>query len=364
MDAGEPGPADAGELGPADAGEDTGGSGVGAGNALTEAGTPGSDAGTGQAGPEAAPGGSSWVPERAESGEADLSAGASVGDLREPGEEGPADASTEEPAAIADADRAEVLAESADATGPRDARETELAEPVSSHAIADTGQATETAMHVSEADEGEPADAEPPEVGGLPEAGPSVSDTMSGDTANTETDATDRAGVRSDVAAEHPDLYTRPDSPPPDVDGPHESPERWSADINPANGKNNCGDCARAVQETWEGSPQVAAVGGPEDNSLMTDWAGASPEPTSIESVSGKLTEQGHGSSAIVGFDWEDGGGHWFNAVNENGSIKAIDGQSGQVEAWPPSDPGLGFSTADMKNMEAIFFDSNGRVVR
>jgi len=318
--------------------------------------------------------------------------------LHEPGEAGPADAGAEEPAAIAGADRAEELAEPVDATGPRDAgdrtADTDLAEPASSHAVADTGQDAEkaqsadvrdllhstdavgpgqeaedaqpisTAMHVSEAGEGEPVDAEPPEVDGLPEVSPSVPGTRSGDAANIETDATDRAGVRPDVAAEHPDLYNRPDSPPPDVEGPHESPERWSADINPSNGKDNCGDCARAVQETWEGNPQVAAAGGPEDNSLMTDWAGASPEPTSIESINDKLTEQGSGSSAIVGFDWEDGGGHWFNAVNENGSIKAVDGQSGQVEAWPPSDLGLGFSAVDMRNTEAIFFDADGRIVR
>jgi len=195
--------------------------------------------------------------------------------LREPGEDGPADASTEEPAAIADADRAEEVAAPTDATGPRDAGETEPAEPVGSDATADTGQEAEkaqsadvrdlphstdavgpgreaedtqptsTAIHISEAGEGEPVDAEPPEVGGSPEAVPSVP-----------------------------------------------------------------------------------------------------------------------GSSAIVGFDWEDEGGHWFNAVNENGSIKAIDGQSGQVEAWPPSDLGLGFSAADMKNMEAVYFDANGRVVK
>jgi hypothetical protein len=170
MQAGEPGPVDASEPGPVDAGE--------------------SDlADTGESGP----------------------VGGDVADLREPGEDGPADASTEEPAAIADADRAEEVAAPTDATGPRDAGETEPAEPVGSDATADAGQEAEkaqsadvrdlphstdavgpgreaedtqptsTAINISEAGEGEPVDAEPPEVGGLPEAAPWVPDTMSGD---------------------------------------------------------------------------------------------------------------------------------------------------------------------------------------
>jgi Papain fold toxin 1, glutamine deamidase len=30
-----------------------------------------------------------------------------------------------------------------------------------------------------------------------------------------------------------------------------------------------------------------------------------------------RLAELGPGSSAIVGCDWADGGGHWFNAIND-----------------------------------------------
>jgi hypothetical protein len=174
----------------------------------------------------------------------------------------------------------------------------------------------------------------------------------------------DKTGVRADVASEHPDLYSQTDAPPPQVDGPHESPENWATEINPGSGNENCGDCARAVEQTWEGNPQVASVGGPEPDSVMADWAGASPEPTSADAINERLNELGPGSSAIVGGNWEDGGGHWFNAVNDGGAIKAVDGQSGQVESWPPSDSGLGFSAADMHNMEAIFFDASGSVVR
>ncbi len=182
--------------------------------------------------------------------------------------------------------------------------------------------------------------------------------------AASQTDTTYGAETRRDIAAEHPDLYSKVDSPPPRVDGPHESPEGWAADINPGNGKDNCGDCARAVQDTWEGDPRTAAVGGPEDGRLMTDWAGADPEPVSTDGINDKLTELGSGSSAVVRCEWDGGGGHYINAVNDGGSIKAVDGQSGDTEGWPPTESGLGFSPADMQNVHAVFFDASGKVVR
>jgi hypothetical protein len=163
-----------------------------------------------------------------------------------------------------------------------------------------------------------------------------------------------------------PDAAALPAAPTPLVAGPHEAPESWAPQINSEHGLTNCGDCARAVQQTWTGSPRVATLGGPEPqpNPLMVEWSGISPRPISVDGVESTLSELGPGSSAIVGCDWEGGGGHWFNAVNDNGSVKAVDGQSGQVEPWPPSESILGFGAAEMCNVEAIFFDEGGNVVR
>jgi hypothetical protein len=83
-----------------------------------------------------------------------------------------------------------------------------------------------------------------------------------------------------------------------------------------------------------------------------------------MDQIGGTLAELGPGGSAIVGCVWDGDGGHWFNAVNDGGAIKAVDGQSGQVESWPPSSEGLGFDQSDMLNSEVIYFDANGIPVR
>jgi len=178
-------------------------------------------------------------------------------------------------------------------------------------------------------------------------------------------------GSRPSVADAHPDDYTAADHEPPAVDQPHESPEGWARDINHDETEpgrdNNCGECARAVQSTWEGDPAAAAaLSDPDANgeniSRMVDWAGGQPELASMSEINQRLDELGPGSSAIIGCTWPDGRGHWFNAVNDGGSVKAVDGQSGSVEPWPPSDDGLGFNESHMDKSFAIFFDRDGKV--
>ena len=180
----------------------------------------------------------------------------------------------------------------------------------------------------------------------------------------------DRGSVkRTDVSLTHPDEYVETDSTLPDIHGPHESPQDWADQVNPGNGVNNCGECTHAVQENWEGHPSIAAeMADPdapgEPNDRMSEWAGTSPEPALMENIEAKLAELGPGSSAIIGCDWTDGGGRWFNAINEDGVITAVDGQSGDVETWSASIDGLGFDQSDMNYSEATYFDANGKVVR
>lgn len=178
---------------------------------------------------------------------------------------------------------------------------------------------------------------------------------------------------RDAVSDRYPADYSATADQPPRVDDPHQSPESWSNEINPdkdaAGRDNNCGDCARAVQDTWEGDPRAAHAMSDADSNgevvaRMSEWAGHEPQAATFDNVQDRLTQLGPGSSAVVGVNWDDGRGHWFNAVNENGAIKAVDGQSGLVEAWPPSDNGLGFSEADTVDSDAIYFDSSGRVVK
>jgi Papain fold toxin 1, glutamine deamidase len=76
------------------------------------------------------------------------------------------------------------------------------------------------------------------------------------------------------------------------------------------------------------------------------------------------LGDLGPGSLAVVGCDWKTGGGHWFNAVNDEGTVKAVDGQSGCIEAWPPTNAGLGFDENRMRYSDAVYFTGDGKVVK
>jgi hypothetical protein len=177
---------------------------------------------------------------------------------------------------------------------------------------------------------------------------------------------------RPDMADRYPNRYVRSADPPPHIEGRGEHPAGWLADINPGRDRpgrpNNCGECARAVNNTWHGVATVAAefasrkVRG-ERPTAMKEWSGQAPEPASLTAIDRRLRELGPGSSAIVGFDREDGPGHWFNALNYEGTVLAVDGQSARYEKWPPSKAGLGFDERGMSYSDAIYFAANGEVV-
>jgi hypothetical protein len=175
------------------------------------------------------------------------------------------------------------------------------------------------------------------------------------------------------MAERYPADYVKTPGPLPRVEQPHENPENWVADTNPDRDApwraNNCGECARASDSTWHGRPAVAAaLARPEqleEVSRMSEWAGEEPVPASMSEVGQRLRDLGPGSSAVVGCDWEHSDdGHWFNAVNDGGTIKAVDGQNGKVEPWPPSVQGVGYEESWMRSSDAIFFTADGKVVK
>jgi hypothetical protein len=177
-----------------------------------------------------------------------------------------------------------------------------------------------------------------------------------------------------DIHARYPaDYKPAPDAPLPAIEGPHESPDVWVDAINSDKSGDgrmlNCGDCSRCVDGTWHGFPAVAAaVNYPQyvgDNpARMAEWAGVDPIHASMAEVRQRLDELGPGSSAIVGCDWKNGKGHWFNGINDGGAVKAVDGQHGLVESWPPTLSGIGFDESQMSYSDAIYFTPDGKVVR
>ncbi len=128
--------------------------------------------------------------------------------------------------------------------------------------------------------------------------------------------------------------------------GPFEAPEGWIEHINgdgpgQPGRNNNCVDCARATEANWRGDDAVAApladpgaIGLPPDR--LEDWTGGSFRPASIDEIHEQLTDLGPGSSAIITSVWDTGGAHAYNAVNDGGIIRWLDGQAGETATWPP----------------------------
>jgi hypothetical protein len=151
-----------------------------------------------------------------------------------------------------------------------------------------------------------------------------------------------------------------------------ENPSTWIGDINPEYGPNrldrqvNCGDCTRAVERNWRGDSQVSAGlnGYGELNGRTEDWSGERFQRMGFDEIENRLNSGGHGSSAMIGVDWRGGGGgHYFNALNHRGQILALDGQTGRIEAWPPSVGGLGYDASMVTLSEAIVRDRNEKAI-
>lgn len=146
---------------------------------------------------------------------------------------------------------------------------------------------------------------------------------------------------------------------------------------------NNCGPCARALADVYQGVGTAAAFGdsGQPPGELGEMWAAVGVQPTTglsnigrvddpatfsataYSALEAKLLEEGPGAVAIIGADWDDprvpqgeAGGHWFNAyVDDHGTVRWADGQIGQESGWPP-----GYSVP-IWNLEAVVRPSGGQ---
>jgi hypothetical protein len=172
--------------------------------------------------------------------------------------------------------------------------------------------------------------------------------------------------------ADHPDEYIPPPGrdAAPDISEPFRHPAEWVDAINPdraAPGRNNnCGECARATELAWRGVPAQAAAyadaSAPgERDARMAQWSGHELAAADFDTIQQKVLDGGHGTSALVAVSWEEGGGHWFNAVNHEGVVLAVDGQRGSVEQWPPSRQVSHFDASFVSESLAVVLDSDGR---
>lgn len=119
----------------------------------------------------------------------------------------------------------------------------------------------------------------------------------------------------------------------------------WINDINPnydpfdwqSPYSNNCGSCAFAVEQRLDGNTDISAtsenIGTIEEMNKITGMEQVSMSPEEIKDY---LVSQGPGSHGIVGIDRVSGPGHWFNAYYDGEKVVAIDGQTGEINDWPP----------------------------
>lgn len=180
------------------------------------------------------------------------------------------------------------------------------------------------------------------------------------------------------MRAQYPGEYIEPDVSP-EPGEPFADPREFAPRINPRYGSSdagytrNCLDCARAVEATWRGRPEVAAgLADPDAAGERLDrterWYGRQFAGTGPAEVASVLRDAGPGSSAVVEVQYQTlnrwgvpvNFGHAFNAVNLDGEILLVDGQVNQVEPWadwPP--PGWDPSTR-LLGMRYIGWDAEG----
>ena len=127
----------------------------------------------------------------------------------------------------------------------------------------------------------------------------------------------------------------------PRADDTHE----WLGDINPnydpwdmnSPYNVNCGSCAFAVSQRLDGDTEIIAtatnIG---TTSEMNEITGMEQMTMSPDGIQEYLISLGPGSHGIVGIDRSEGPGHWFNAYYDGERVVAIDGQTGEVNDWPP----------------------------
>lgn len=180
------------------------------------------------------------------------------------------------------------------------------------------------------------------------------------------------ASALSPFWAAHAGEYVPPSdsdwSPVPLTLSAHSDPSRFADWVNDGgNGRPgrgvNCADCARSVESTWRGEPQISAARanglGGESFSRIEEWLGAPLAPSSFTAIGTHLAAAGSGASAYIVVTWKGGGGHAFNAVNHEGTVKFIDAQptGGAVDTWPPkrTSPGYGFDESDVDQVFVNF---------
>jgi hypothetical protein len=102
--------------------------------------------------------------------------------------------------------------------------------------------------------------------------------------------------------------------------------------VNAVGGTLNCANCAIATASTLAGRPASALNGGLTSTSVLEAQYGSTFRfaGTDAAALEAEMHAAGHGAQAIV-YGWKTGEpyAHFFNAVNQKGTVRFLDGQVG-----------------------------------
>jgi hypothetical protein len=105
--------------------------------------------------------------------------------------------------------------------------------------------------------------------------------------------------------------------------------------VNPTGGTTNCVNCSIATDATLAGNAASALPGAPTSIAVLEQhFGGQFVRESGQQAIESALQAAGPGARGIV-YGWRTGGiGHVFNAVNQNGVVRFLDGQIGRAASF------------------------------
>lgn len=123
----------------------------------------------------------------------------------------------------------------------------------------------------------------------------------------------------------------------------------WIGEVNPQYDPydlespygSNCGSCATAVWDRFNGDEEAVATDQTLSMEEMEQHLEAPQVEATPEEIEDYVRSLGAGGHAVVGIDRIEGPGHWFNAYTPDGEhVYYVDGQTGEITGWPPTELG------------------------
>jgi hypothetical protein len=109
--------------------------------------------------------------------------------------------------------------------------------------------------------------------------------------------------------------------------------------VNPGHGKpgrvNNCGNCSVATDATLKGRSASALPGELTTTDDLAKAFGSKKgflQTGGISDIKSYMSKQGNGATGVVfGSRGPGRAGHYFNVVNQKGTVRFLDGQTGKA---------------------------------